>query len=215
MTRVAKSVQEIIDWAESFEGQKIYRGQIDTWDLKASLFRTSLENQAHYEENFDKTSEVFKRKAQKYLSFEPKSAIEWMSIAQHHGIKTPLIDWTTSVLTAAYFACKEMSAGEEKRQAVIFSIDRPSEGINDDSQGIVLYIPSDIHARAYSQYSCMTLQKKSFIFESCSKLFIDKESEGKIKIQLSKLGIDSSSIFPDLGGLGAALDWKLKWKQPL
>jgi hypothetical protein len=39
-----------------------------------------------------------------YLGFEPVNEWEWLAIAQHHGVSTRMMDWTTNPLVAAYFA---------------------------------------------------------------------------------------------------------------
>src|SRR5437667_10694171 len=63
--------------------------------------------------------ELFKRQARPHLNHTPATDLEWLAIAQHHGMSTRLLDWSESLLVAAYFAAQEAGT---KGDALIYGV---------------------------------------------------------------------------------------------
>ncbi len=93
---------EYVSWA--------FRGQSDsTWSIQSTLTRYLKDfkiNQDAWELQEERIIRIFKRKAHHYLKNIPddEDIIQWLSIMQHHGTPTRLIDFTWSPFISAFFA---------------------------------------------------------------------------------------------------------------
>ncbi|MHB8789039.1 MAG: FRG domain-containing protein [Desulfobulbaceae bacterium] len=100
----------------------IYRGQSDeSWELESSLHRAFKESQKINESGTGKWKSInsyehekvmidkFKCNAHLYLSHLPKEndLLSWLSIMQHYGAPTRLLDFTFSSYIALFFALED------------------------------------------------------------------------------------------------------------
>lgn len=125
-TQVA-DISELMHELNVLPNNFIYRGQASSqWSLQSALERI-LGNtwSSDYARKFETFSlEVFKSKYHIYSGNEhrPTSKLSWLSIMQHYGVPTRLIDFTTSPYIALYFAL-ETYAPLSKEDLAIYAID--------------------------------------------------------------------------------------------
>lgn len=87
-----------------------FRGQSDSsWPIQSTLTRYLNDFSVHknaWEHQEERIIRIFKRKAHHYLKNIPddNDVLQWLSIMQHHGTPTRIIDFTWSPFVAAFFA---------------------------------------------------------------------------------------------------------------
>src|SRR5262245_56010695 len=95
----------------------LFRGQrCDKWELRTSLERCweRLKIKSNLRNDFElRIIREFKRAYHQYAQHIPSSdnIIEWLSLMQHHGAPTRLLDFTYSIYVAAYFAIEYAEKG--------------------------------------------------------------------------------------------------------
>lgn len=108
----------------------IYRGHADScWKLESTLERTigehwSSEMASKFEDHY---LNLFKSKYHIYngSEHEPKSKLAWLSVMQHYGVPTRLIDFTESPYVSLYFALEAYNP-LLKNDLAIYAIDYAS-----------------------------------------------------------------------------------------
>ncbi len=194
---------------------RIYRGvSNEKYELLPRIGR------AEYRSQFSIKNEkfllhVFKSRAIRYIEYKPTSELEWLALAQHHGLPTRLLDWSFSPLVALFFAVfsntpnngavytRHMSRGElPDNQDEPFDITKCYK-----------YYPPHISARIPAQSALFTIGPNPITpmnGDKILKIVIPQEKKREILRRLYELGITYETLFPDLDGVCAYWDWRIK-----
>ncbi|WP_167330298.1 FRG domain-containing protein [Flavobacterium denitrificans] len=104
LIRSVKDVTNSIRFCNFERGDLIFRGQRNSeWDVLPSLFRKyqDIDNALMYEAVL--IGQIFNGIKSPFMnSYDP---MEQLMVAQHFGMPTRLVDWTSDVLIALFFAC--------------------------------------------------------------------------------------------------------------
>lgn len=100
----------------------IYRGHIEaSWSLQPSLERYCMDfcgNLADAKELERRFMREFRRRYHHYSIHAPQidRRIEWLSLMQHYGAPTRLLDWTYSIYVALYFAIEKKNKSKNENE---------------------------------------------------------------------------------------------------
>lgn len=188
----------------------LYRGQAEAdWPLVPSVGRSAA-LMATERDLFA----AWKRGAIQYLEPAPPSDWDWLAVAQHHGLATRLLDWTTNPLVAAFFAACQQKA----KDAVVWAF--APTGASDATcpdpfavEGVRLVRPGAVAARIARQGAAFTIHGPPDRAATDAdglqqKLVIAAAYRARLLVELSHYGYNHATLFPDLDGLSRFMNWQ-------
>ncbi len=200
----------------------MFRGQSSDKPLLPKIGRLKgVSNIAQFEK------ELINDFQKRYLAFSNKAYNNYwdlLALAQHFVLPTRLLDWSESPLIALYFAT-EYDTDDEFGVVWMFvpkniDIVNSKEESPFATKSTKVFSPNHISERITAQKGWFTCHKlldsgKFLHFENLKnykpkleKIQIPRELFPEIRVKLNLLGINSSTIYPDLTGLSRFLLWK-------
>ena len=160
----------------------------------------------------------FKRRARMLIPPRPLTDWELLALAQHHGLPTRLLDWTSNPMIAAYFA---ISSSPTDKDAIVHSVEVEGSKVvdmeNEKDPHLVdevkFVIPPAVVPRIINQHGLFTIHPEP---EKCwvphalryRKFVIKKDQRQYFQRRLFRFGIDASHVMPDLDGVCQTLRWQ-------
>jgi hypothetical protein len=196
----------------------IFRGQGQHYSLKPSVGRTERYSAIRELQLFNE----FKRLANPMINrSQIASDWDWLFLAQHHGLPTRLLDWTTNPLIAAYFACEPSPKGKVNGEIIAVEIGKIGLFDQDELEngpfgiGSTQFVfPTVVAPRIASQrglFSVHHTPSKNWILRDKTVRHVIKAGDkGEFRDLLFGLGVDSAMVMADLDGTAANLAWRYK-----
>lgn len=205
-------------------GRILFRGQNVDLPLLPKIARHTALSADALEVAEQRMLNRFKREGAPFLNgMAPANDWDWLSIAQHQGMPTRLLDWTTNSLAALWFAvATDPPEGHEAGVVWVLSLadedlSVPRHDENPFKVGHTrVFQPFHVDKRIAAQAGWFSVHKYS---ESAGKfvpldqhrtyknkvrrLRIQKAHFSTIRDALRRMGLTRATLFPDLSGLCA------------
>ena len=219
-----RTVSEYVDaLAATNRGNRaLYRGQRRDRSLLPKIAR--LKTYLPILEAEREMIEVFKLRSVPLLDQHPDDDWDWLSVMQHYGLATRLLDWSVNPLAALWFCVCKPPAKDESGVVWLFQPNgddyaerlkledptRISRGYILRSKIVAPRIRSQsgwFTAHYFDQQQFISLENDPCFAPRLTKILIPADAFSYLRFQLDRLEVNSATLFPDLDGLCAHIEW--------
>jgi len=205
----------------------IFRGQIVDHPLVPKILRlTPKANFIHTEKALFRE---FKRANPMLIDSFVVDDWDYLTLGQHFGLPTRLLDWSTNALTALWFATNlEPLRNQDSANAIVWILSVKESNFVCEGEmhnpfeipEIKIFRPRIIKQRINNQLGVFSIHSNDALEKNISindssiyapnliKIKIPCDRIKPIQNDLNTLGVNAFSIFPELEGLCAYLQWK-------
>lgn len=232
-----RSVAEFISAVEKqcSTDEVLFRGQRCNYSLTPRIGRSAFhhrDDRCHSERSM---LEHFRSRALPFVDIHPRNDLEWLSLAQHYGMATRLLDWTQNPLSALWFAVSAPGNRLMNGVVLFFPVLRSDKMIHADTDPLAItrtYVvrPRHLAPRITRQAGWFTvhhlepktnrltpLNRNPQFAQRLRTIEIPGSHFADIRSTLDRCGINRASMLPDLANLAAHIDWlhsRLKDEKP-
>lgn len=234
---VAEYVKEIAELkSKNSQDLILFRGQRDcdkplVPKIGRGETRLKGRNQAQLGKVEKHLLDLFKQLSVPFLHSKPEKDLEWLAIAQHHGLSTRLLDWTANALAALWFAVRKEPAKDknqiEKLGAVWILNPVDGDFLRSEAEKhpfdlakTRVYRPRHISERLIAQAGYFTvhcldraiprftpLDRDLSMRKRLMEIQIDPQAFSDIRDNLERHGVSDLNMFPDLEGVCRYITW--------
>lgn len=201
----------------------LFRGQNQRGNLLPSMARENPEI-----DSVDSERLVLKQLRLQGASLlsPPFSDLDLLIQAQHFGLRTRLLDWTSNPLVALWFACNSINDREDVFVYALEADKLLAEALPDDpfkpGRTRVVQPPMNnprivaqqgwftLHNYSRKLNQFIPLEKNSQTKSKLHEFLIEGEMKEPLLSELDRVGISARTLFPDFGGLCRHLNWRYR-----
>lgn len=207
----------------------LFRGQVVDFPLVPKIGRLKakgelLQVEQYMLQEFKRTNPLLVKE------HTPSDDWDYLTLGQHYGLPTRLLDWSNNALTALWFATADagLLGSLSPEYGVVWILMAEASDFNLNIEAISpfdvpqtqIFRPRIIKQRINNQSGVFTIPSSQELLErrpmnevdtydkKLIKIRIPADKLGQIRSDLNTLGVNAFSIFPELEGLCTYLQWR-------